>query len=187
MLIRESQLDHAAAPVAPLGECRTGRVLVVGSDPRMTLPVIRSLGRRGLRVHVAWCPRGNVTLMSRYVCGVHPIPPFADDDAWQTALESLLESEPFDLVIPATEEVVFPMQQTRDVWEKYPSVYLLNDRAFRVGFSKAETHRLAESLSVPVPQTMVLGDSVTADDRLADAALPAIVKPVCSVAATTWN
>ncbi|MCP3891717.1 MAG: hypothetical protein GY702_23030, partial [Desulfobulbaceae bacterium] len=141
------ELTSVTTPNFSSLEHRTGKVLVIGSEHRMMLPIIRSLGRKDLQVHVAWCPPGNITLRSRYIHKTHPIPAFADgDDAWLLALQKLLKSQTFDLVIPATEEAVFPMHQTREVWEKYPSVWLLNDKAFKFAFNKVKIYDLATSL-----------------------------------------
>ena len=32
------------------------KVLVLGKEDRAFLAVVRSLGRKGMRVHLAWCP-----------------------------------------------------------------------------------------------------------------------------------
>jgi hypothetical protein len=49
----------------------SGRVLVLGSDTRSFLAVVRSLGRAGLEVHVAWCPLQSASLRSRYIAAIH--------------------------------------------------------------------------------------------------------------------
>ena len=56
-----------------------GRVLVLGSDTRSFLAVVRSLGRAGIEVHVAWCPADAPALGSRYVHTVHSLPPYEVD------------------------------------------------------------------------------------------------------------
>src|SRR6266480_4636029 len=73
-------------------------VLVLGSDTRSLIAVIRSLGRRGLRVHVAGAPPSAPALRSRYVDTIHDLPPYAaDGDAWMRALRSVLRREAFDV------------------------------------------------------------------------------------------
>src|SRR2546423_14116777 len=70
-------------------------VLVLGSDTRSLIAVIRSLGRRGLRVHVAGAPPSAPALRSRYVDTIHDLPPYAaDGDAWMRALRSVLRRGP---------------------------------------------------------------------------------------------
>ncbi|MCP3952953.1 MAG: ATP-grasp domain-containing protein [Desulfobacterales bacterium] len=73
------------------------------------------------------------------------------------------------------------MHQTREVWEKYPSVWLLNDKAFKFAFNKVKIYDLATSLGIPIPRTIVLDQTVNITDNLSDIPLPTIVKPICSV------
>ena len=46
---------------------RTGSVLVLGADSRSGLTVVRSLGRAGIAVDMAWPEAGSLALRSRYV------------------------------------------------------------------------------------------------------------------------
>src|SRR2546429_6720939 len=85
-------------------------VLVLGSDTRSLIAVIRSLGRRGLRVHVAGAPPSAPALRSRYVDTIHDLPPYtADGDAWMRALRSVLRRGPLDLVIPSRDPPFPPL------------------------------------------------------------------------------
>ena len=90
----------------------TGRkVLVLGKSDSSFLTVIRSLGRRGIAVHIAWCPPTEVAVRSRYVRAIHQLPPFSPvDDAWKRALIALCERERFDLIIPTNDPTIIPLQ-----------------------------------------------------------------------------
>src|SRR5437762_12931421 len=89
-------------------------VLVLGSDTRSLIAVIRSLGRRGLRDHVAGAPPSAPALRSRYVDTIHDLPPYAaDGDAWMRALRSVLRRAPFDLGLPCHHPAVLPLQLDR--------------------------------------------------------------------------
>jgi hypothetical protein len=86
-------------------ERNTGKVMVLGNDNRSFLTVIRSLGRRNLRVHVGWCPPDCSALHSKYVIKVHDIPQYSPaDDSWKHSLISILQQEKFDLVIPCNDQ-----------------------------------------------------------------------------------
>ena len=76
-----------------------GNVLVLGSGERAFLSVIRSLGRCGLKVHVAMCEPNELALKSRYVARWHQVPCYRPgDDSWVAAMESILSQTPFQLV-----------------------------------------------------------------------------------------
>lgn len=136
---------------------RPGRVLVLGRATRAFLAVIRSLGRRGLEVHVAWCPPGSLALRSRYITCVHQLPAYSPtDDAWRDAFVALCRAQQFDLVIPTNDATVVPLQVHRAHLEPHARIYLLSPEAFDVTFDKARTYELAAAAGVSLPRQMLL-------------------------------
>ncbi len=165
----------------PVPRALTGRVLVLGDETRIVLPILRSLGRRGLEVHLAWCLPHEPVTRSRYLHQYHHLRRWEpDSESWLDDLRALLESTAFDLVIPATESAVFPLQRVRGKLDADWPIYLLNDRAFETCFDKGKTHELARSLGVPVPRQTL----VRPGDELAGWSMPLALKPVCSVDST---
>ena len=93
-------------------------------------------------MHVGWCPPDAVLLRSRYVTRVHTLPAFSPtSDAWKRAFVELCQRERFDLVIPTNDPTIIPLQEHRRDVEPYAKIYLLNDRAFEVGYDKLEELR----------------------------------------------
>src|SRR5262245_48947004 len=136
---------------------RPGKVLVLGQEDRAFLAVVRSLGRRGLEVHVGWCPTDAVALRSRYVTQSHAIPRYArDDGAWLAALTALCEREQFDLVIPTNDTTIMPLQAHRRELEPHARLYLPSDEAYAICFDKGVTHDFAQAHDVPVPRQLRL-------------------------------
>lgn len=155
-----------------------GKVLVLGSDTRSFLAVIRSLGRRGLEVHVGWCPAHAPARASRYVTRVHQLPAYTrDGGAWKQALVSLLRQERFDLVIPCDDPTMIPLQHHRADLEPHGRIYLLDDHAFRVTSDKIKSYELAASLGVQVPHAVVVTTPAEAERALDRLSLPVVVKP----------
>ena len=166
----------------PASLSERGRVLVLGEDTRIVLPIVRSLGRRGMEVHLAWCPRDEPVMRSRYLHAAHMLAPYRTrDDAWLNELASLLDRERFDLIIPATEAALVPIQQARGKLSDAGRFTLLNQRSFECFFDKGKTQALARSLGVPSPRGAILDKH----DRLAEAVagwtFPLAVKPLGSV------
>ena len=160
--------------------CR--KVLVLGDDDRMVLPIVRSLARQGIEVHLGWCQQGDPTARSRYVNRHHELPwPSASKHHWLISLNTLVETEKFDLVIPATEQAMFALQTHCEELAARDRFYLLRHDTFESVTDKRATYVLCEELQIPYPQTVSLHD---ADDfeRAAPALGEAIiVKPTCSV------
>jgi protein-tyrosine-phosphatase/predicted ATP-grasp superfamily ATP-dependent carboligase len=158
-----------------------GKVLVLGRDERAFLAVVRSLGRAGLVVHVAWCPPDAVALRSRWVEAVHDLPRYApDDDAWKHALVSLLRDERYDLVVPCSDPTLIPLQLHRDELSAHARLYTLSDRAYAVAFDKRASHELAASVGVAVPRERTFTAPVDVEAVRAEFGLPVVLKPRAS-------
>jgi predicted ATP-grasp superfamily ATP-dependent carboligase len=160
------------------GAAGTGKVLVLGSDTRGFLAVVRSLGRYGLRVHVAWCPPESPALRSRYIARVHTLPPYdGRDTRWLDTLIHLLRRERFDLVIPCDDPTLLPLQLHRAALEPHGPIYLLSDDAFDVTASKVRTSALARELGIPVPRGVVVDRVEAAEHVRSQFQLPVVLKP----------
>jgi predicted ATP-grasp superfamily ATP-dependent carboligase len=152
-------------------------VLVLGKSDSSCLTVIRSLGRQGITVHVAWCPPDAVLLRSRYVKAVHTLPPYSPaDDAWQRAFIELCRRERYDLVIPTNDPTIIPLQEHRAALEPHARIYLLNDRAFEIGYDKLRSYELCRQIGVRVPHFRILPIPADPAEVLREFRLPVVVK-----------
>ena len=127
---------HSAVSVSPGAPTRSAerpRVLVLGSESRMALPIVRSLGRKGLEVHLAWCPPGEIVGYSRHVGRIHDLPPLSRAGVeWKSALVEVLERERFAFVVPVGEDCVLALQTHRQAFEDKTRLYLLNQDVFEI-------------------------------------------------------
>ena len=143
--------------------------------------MIRSLGRKGIEVHVAWCPDQAIALKSRYVSAVHRLPPvYLKVNAWKAALASLMVEEDYDLVIPCHDQMIIPLQKHAGELRQYGNIYLLNAQAYDVVNSKASTSKLARFLGIPVPWEKRISTPGQLDQIARDFSLPVILKPISS-------
>jgi predicted ATP-grasp superfamily ATP-dependent carboligase len=156
--------------------------LVLGDDYRMVLPIVRSLGRRGVAVDLGWCDRASPAAASRYARRIHELPWYSPKDSrWIGALDQLIGEHRFSLVIPATEHAVFALQHARRQLKHAARVYLIDDEAFRAVADKQATYGLCERLRIHFPRSRSIAHP-DEFERLADElGLPLIVKPRCSV------
>lgn len=129
------------------------KVLVLGRDTKSFLAVIRSLGRKGIEVHIGWCPITSPSIYSKYVKKVHFIPPYSPtDEKWKEYLTYILCKEQFDLVIPTDDPSIIPLQFNKSYFQNIAKIYLLDDKAFRITWNKYETYNLAKMLDIPLPK-----------------------------------
>lgn len=156
------------------------KVLVLGQEDRAFLAVVRSLGRRGIEVHVGWCPHDAVALRSRYVARAHDLPPFVrGDDAWKAALVELCRRERFDLVLPTNDTTIMPLQAHRRDLEPHARFYLPSDDAYAICFDKGRTHDFAQAHDVPVPRQLRLAPPFSSA-AVPDDWYPIVLKPLSS-------
>lgn len=153
-------------------------VLVLGWDDRSFLATVRSLGRRGVDVHVGWCPPDAPARRSRYIAAIHDLPPY-DPAAgtWQDALLAVCRREQVDLVLPTNDQTLLPLQLHRAELERHVRLAILDDDTFRIASDKVRTHALARRLGIPVPRQQVLRLPASPDAVLDGFALPVVLKP----------
>ena len=160
-----------------------GKVLVLGNDNRSFLSVIRSLGRRNICVHVAWCARGSSALHSKYIAKVHHIPFYSSENgAWKDSLVSVLEQEHFDLVIPCHDSGILALWTFREELQRLARVSLPNEEALLVAFDKVKTDELVRSLGIARPRAVVVTALDDVQTVLSELQLPMVVKPRSSFA-----
>jgi protein-tyrosine-phosphatase/predicted ATP-grasp superfamily ATP-dependent carboligase len=154
------------------------RVLVLGEDTLSFLAIIRSLGRLGLEVHVAWCPLDAPALQSRYVNLVHRIPPYREEtDDWIQAFQHILRQQQFDLVLPTTDSTILPFQMYRAEFEPLARFCLLPGDTYRICSDKGETYKLAAQEAVPVPGQRVIQNIEEALECAKEFGYPLVLKP----------
>ena len=165
---------------APQRRNARGKVLVLGDGMTSLLSVIRSLGRKGVEVHSAWCAADCPALRSRYLATRHHLPLPATDGAWKPALDDLLRRERFDLVIPTNEQSMRPLQLNRQELSAAGRIYLLDNAAFDVLFDKRKSAELAESVGMFVPRSELAADLESCRRAASQFGWPVVLKPLSS-------
>lgn len=157
---------------------KRGRVLVLGEDTNAFLATIRSLGRYGLDVHVAWCPLDAAALRSRYVKEAHHLPAYREgSDDWVHAFQALFLNQNFTLVLPLTDDRILPFQLRRREFETLARFNLLPDDVYRVCSDKGETYKLAVQTGVPVPRQRTANNLEEALECAREFGYPLVLKP----------
>src|ERR1700722_8572956 len=109
------------------------KVLVLGDDTRSFLATVRSLGRKGLEVHVVPKDMQSPALRSRYISQIHRLPQYIGDGSeWLRAVIRLLAKEKFALVIPCQDTALLPFHAHRDVLRQYTELAIPAPEAVEV-------------------------------------------------------
>jgi len=144
---------------------------------------VRSLGRKGIEVHVAPFDFRAPALASRYIKGIHFLPYYLDGgQEWLDAIRSLLREQNFALVIPCDERGLLPLCLHRSELEAFCPLAIPSPKALEIFFDKVKTRELAESVGVPVAPGRMLARGDTVNTIVADIGLPAVIKEPMSYA-----
>lgn len=131
-------------------------VLVFGDDTRSFLATVRSLGRHGVRVHVAPFSLQSPALRSRHVFKVHRIPYHLGDGAeWLAAVQQVVQSEGIGVIVACEERSMLPLMRHREALHGC-QFSLPNDAAFDAFFDKLKTHTLAQQVGMPSPDAVTV-------------------------------
>jgi protein-tyrosine-phosphatase/predicted ATP-grasp superfamily ATP-dependent carboligase/CelD/BcsL family acetyltransferase involved in cellulose biosynthesis len=155
-----------------------GKVLVLGDDTRSFLTIVRSLGRRGIEVHVAPFNRRSAALKSRYIAKVHKLPSYVDGGAgWVAEMKSLLARERYDLVIPCDDRTLLPLSAHRKKFAKSAMLAIPDPGSVAVLFDKGKTKSLAASLGVNLARTLLPEDCADPEEVFRLVGSRVVVKP----------
>lgn len=157
------------------------KVLVLGNDNRSFLSVVRSLGRKGVEVHVAWYPQNIAALRSKYIAKKQLIPPpYSRPNSWQTPFINMVSRENYDLIIPCNDESIIPLYSIKNEISRYAKLYLLDSKTHQIFFDKWTTFKLARELDINLPKGILCNDAKQANLAANHLGFPLVIKPLCS-------
>lgn len=155
------------------------RVLVLDGNENQAVACVRSLARAGhvvsVGAHTSWSKAG----WSRSCRSTFTYPaPQNDADAFVRRMLEETAREPGTLVMPMTERTTLPLSARRaEIFAAGGRIVLPPHETVLRAFDKQETTRLAASLGVNVPRTVVLSDEAEAGEFARGASYPLVLKP----------
>jgi predicted ATP-grasp superfamily ATP-dependent carboligase len=163
-------------------ERELAKILVLDGHSAATLAIVRSAGNAGHWVAVG-ANRGifAAAKLSRYCSCAFDYPASTEhEDAFVDSVLAFMRAHSIDLVIPVTDWTLRPISEHGDRFPGASRVALPSPSALLAVSDKYRTVKLAESLGIRVPRTVLLQ---SADDfeQLESANFPAVVKDRFSV------
>ena len=159
-------------------QARPPKVLVLGDDTRSFLATVRSLGRKGIEVHVAPADMQSPALRSRYIARIHRLPLYLGDGSeWVRAVLDLVAVERFTLIIPCQDTALLPFHAHRDLFEPRVRLAIPDPRAIEVLFDKEQTRTLAARLGVNIAQNLKPEECESSAEIFRRLGAPVVVKP----------
>lgn len=162
--------SKVAAQIAP-------RVLVIADSMETFLGVVRSLGRKGLEVHLAASADDHCGARSRYVAALHLLPRHeSQPDDWIVALRQLIARLGFPLIVPCDDRAVRLLDAYRAILAPSP-LAILDSTAIAVLADKAATRAAAARLAIPIAKAMPVAKPGDAARAAASLGFPLVIKP----------
>jgi predicted ATP-grasp superfamily ATP-dependent carboligase len=159
------------------GNMQSADVLVTDGDQRATLAVVRSLGRKDLRVVVGEKRERNLAACSRYCADrlIYPSPT-SDPKGFQEFLLDHVMTHSYRLLIPMTDVACMLVAEIAEQIRPTTQVALPDGGTYMFASDKAELIRFAQSNGIPVPDTVFV-DGLTLLEEFASKSLyPVVVK-----------
>lgn len=128
--------------------------LITDIDRRKALPIIRSLGRAGVRIIGISYNRFPMGAFSKYCVKVYHCPDYRDKpDLFLNKLEEICKNEKPDVFYPIEDVVLSLCVQHPDSWKPYTHAVLPTSSVLERAYDKWETIQFAQQLRLLVPKT----------------------------------
>jgi predicted ATP-grasp superfamily ATP-dependent carboligase len=155
--------------------------LVLDGDQRPALAIVRSLGRRGITVHVGDCRPASLASSSRY-CASHVVYPSPEHNpqAFQQFLLDFVERTHVDVLLPVTDVTTHAVSLLQDALGRRTALAVPPFDAYEATANKWTLLQRAASCGIRIPQTHLVDGVSALQDVIDRVQYPAVIKPVRS-------
>ena len=157
-------------------------ILVLDGNQNQAVASVRSLARAGHTVFAGEAASWSKASWSRACSGAFRYPsPKGPIDAFLQAIAAFVREMPGTLVLPMTELTTLPLSAHRDFVISAGARLVLPDHSDLLrAFDKSETTRLAASLGIAVPKTVLVTNPEQALEAAQCMRFPVVLKPLAS-------
>lgn len=153
-------------------------VLVTDAKQRKSVPIIRSLGRRGIPVVAADDTRFSMGFFSKY-CGaswIYP-PPEKEPEQFIEWLLTKARGRAFDILYAIDERTLDVLTRYHEEISRYVSFPAVDYAIYMKARDKWNTLSLAQSLGIPCPRSWGFDDLDNLPGVVEHLTFPAVIKP----------
>jgi predicted ATP-grasp superfamily ATP-dependent carboligase len=152
------------------------RVMVTDAQMRSSVAVIRSLGKKGLKVTAGEETRFSTGFFSKYCHDDfvyrHPL---KEEELFIKDLLNKVKSENYDLIFPVADNCLKPIIDNREELSKYTKIALPDNETFMKGYDKGNTLKIAMENGISCPITYFSMDELYKNQE--KLVFPLIIKP----------
>jgi len=171
---------ESTVAMCSMNGCSPSRpVLILGAAPRISLPIARSLHRRGIPVEVASFQPEEPDLGSRALREHHRLPLRSQRSTeFSAALLALVTKKQFDVIIPASDPALAALAEAYDGLTPLLHVACPPPRTVERVLNKSLTLEIAQRIGIQVPFTETIATAAELEQIAPRLRFPLVVKPV---------
>ncbi len=151
-------------------------VLVIGVSTQIGLEIIRSLGKKGIRVYAADCNSEAIGFYSKYLKKKFVIP-FSPESSFISAIFRILDSHShIKCIFAISERNITLLNKYRTELEEKTQLMFPSQDVMDFALDKKKTFIVAQKLNIPTPDTVFI-DNFEEIKRAKDMEYPVVIKP----------
>ena len=152
-------------------------VLITGADQRQSLAVIRSLGKKGVKVVAAGPHEHAIGFHSRYAAATWVYPnPYENSQGFIDSLLAAITKHNVKMVFPVVESSLVVVNQHRKTIEAAASVVAASREAVDLSLDKDRQFKIAASIGIRVPRTITPVNLEQAREQVRELSFPVVLK-----------
>jgi predicted ATP-grasp superfamily ATP-dependent carboligase len=150
-------------------------ILVTDAQMRQSLAIIRSLGKKGLKVIAGDSEIISTGFFSRYTYKriVYP-DPLQNEKGFVDFILNLVRKGNIEMIIPVRDKCLIPLSKHKKEFEKFTRLPFPDFTTITKARDKSKTIKIASQIGIPVPKTIVASNE---EDILTIKKFPVIIKP----------
>jgi len=153
-------------------------VLILGVEPRISVPIARSLHQQGIPVAIAGLSPQDPRISSRAVVHFLRLPGYQDQAAeFLEALSSFIRTQGVDMLIPATDAALSAVSQHYDALSPLLHVACPPPHIVNRVLHKEATLAAAQQCGIRVPREFVISTAKDLETLLENLTFPVVAKP----------
>ena len=151
--------------------------LVGTAESWIALSIVRSLGRKGIKLDCASDSIDALSFHSKHCSSRYHYPEPKDEKAFIDAVVTLLEGGDYILPYFTNENTLLPISANRKKIEAHTTLPLPSMKSMDIASDKAQTMAYAEKIGIPTPKTRFPRSLDDAVDLADDIGYPVVLKP----------
>lgn len=160
-------------------------ILITGASRRACLTIVRSLGRKGLKVCVGDHVSSATTFLSKYCSEKFLYPnPQKNPKGYFDAILSKIKTGKYEVLMPVHDFEIFPLLKNKEKIETYCRLPFVDFETFMKTVNKHVTLEIARSVGTKIPETHRPYTINDVRSIAKDIQYPVVIKPISQ---TIWS